>query len=253
MSVYQYKTDHSGATIKDLDQKQGIVTGYFNSFNNVDSDGDIIRPGAFSKTIAENGPLSAKPRIKHLMNHDVSQVPGVIQVLTEDAKGLYYESKAGSHTLGQDFLKMVDSGIITEHSIGFKTIKKNQLQDFDGYMQNPGKGWFEITEVKLWEGSSLTGWGANENTPITGMKSLTIDQQFQRMLDRSKALEKFCRNTTASDETIELLLIEQKQLTQIIIDLQKSTKPTEVTLPENETVDIEQIKNLFKNFSTQLS
>ena len=131
MSVYQYKTNTSGASIKDMDQKQGIVTGYFNAFNNVDSDGDIIRPGAFTKTISENGPASLKPRIKHLMNHDVSQVPGVLQVLKEDATGLYYESKAGSHALGQDFLKMVDSGIITEHSIGFKTVKRNQLQDFE--------------------------------------------------------------------------------------------------------------------------
>jgi hypothetical protein len=73
------------------------------------------------------------------------------------------------------------------------------------------------------------------------------------MLARCKALEKFCRNTTASDETIELLLIEQKQLTQIIIELQKDTKPTEVTLPEPEQINIEDIKQLFKTFSTQLS
>jgi len=62
MSIYQYKTDSISATIKDVDGKQGIVSGYFNSFNNVDSDGDIIRPGAFTKTIAENGPASARPR-----------------------------------------------------------------------------------------------------------------------------------------------------------------------------------------------
>jgi HK97 family phage prohead protease len=254
MSIYQYKTDSISATIKDVDGKQGIVSGYFNSFNNVDSDGDIIRPGAFTKTIAENGPGSARPRIKHLMNHDVSQVPGVLQVLKEDGRGLYYESKAGSHTLGQDFIKMVESGIVTEHSIGFKTIKKNQLQDFENYQQNPGKGWFEITEVKLWEGSSLTAWGANEMTPIVGMKGLTANQHLDRMLARCKALEKFCRNTTASDETIELLLIEQKQLTQIIIEMQKDTKPTDgVTLPEPEQINIDDIKQLFKTFSTQLS
>lgn len=254
MSIYQYKTDSVTANIKDVDGKQGIVSGYFNSFNNVDSDGDIIRPGAFTKTIAENGPASARPRIKHLMNHDVSQVPGVLQVLKEDGRGLYYESKAGTHTLGQDFIKMVESGIITEHSIGFKTIKKNQLQDFETFQQNPGKGWFEITEVKLWEGSSLTAWGANEMTPIVGMKGLTADQHLDRMLSRCKALEKFCRNTTASDETIELLLIEQKQLTQIIIELQKDTKPTDgVTLPTPEQINIDDIKQLFKTFSTQLS
>ena len=244
-NLYQYKNTFLAAQVKDVDQKQGIVSGYFSAFNNVDADGDIIRSGAFTKTIRENGPGSSKPRIKHLMNHDVNQVPGVLQVLKEDSTGLYYESKAGTHTLGQDYIKMVESGIITEHSIGFRTVKRNQLQDYEGYKSNPSGGWFEITEVKLWEGSSLTGWGANENTPITGLKGLSIDQQLQKMLERSNALEKFCRNTTASDETIELLLIEQKQLTQLIIDLQKQiTQPVEET-----TVPISDIKNLIHQFT----
>lgn len=242
-TLYQYKSQFLDATVKDVDGRKGIVTGYLNAFNNVDSDGDIIRPGAFTKTISENGPGSAKPRIKHLMNHDINMVPGVFQELKEDSRGLYYESKAGTHTLGQDFIKMVESGIITEHSIGFRTVKRNQLQDYEGYQKNPSGGWFEITEVKLWEGSSLTAWGANANTPITGMKGLSIDQQLEKMLDRSNALEKFCRNSTASDETIELLLIEQKQLTQLIIDLQKQiTQPVEET-----TVPIDAIKQIFHN------
>jgi hypothetical protein len=32
------------AGIKDMDIKQGIVTGYFSSFNTLDSDNDIILP-----------------------------------------------------------------------------------------------------------------------------------------------------------------------------------------------------------------
>jgi phage head maturation protease len=46
----------NGAIIKDLDTKQGIVTGYYSVFGNIDSDGDMIMPGAFLKTISENGP-----------------------------------------------------------------------------------------------------------------------------------------------------------------------------------------------------
>jgi len=46
---------------------------------------------------------------------------------------------------------------------------------------------------------------------------------------RQKNIEKFCRNSTATDETIELLLIECKQLTQIIIE--KSTMPDMVECP----------------------
>lgn len=250
MNVYQYKTGNFAAAIKDVSAKEGIVSGYFSAFDNVDADGDIIRMGAFSKTIQEQGPDSAHPRIKHLMNHDINLPLGKLMILKEDATGLYYESKVGTHTLGQDYIKMVESGLITEHSIGFRTVKRNQLQDYEGYQKNPSGGWFEITEVKLYEGSSLTAWGANSMTPIVALKGMTIEQQLEKMLQRSKSLEKFCRNSTATDETIELLLIEQKQLTQLIVDMQKeATKSHEGTLPE---VSIDDIRKAFSNFTNQL-
>ena len=58
------------ATIKDLDVATGIVTGYFSQFNSIDLDGDVIMPGAFTKTIAERGPDSSKPEIAYLRQHD---------------------------------------------------------------------------------------------------------------------------------------------------------------------------------------
>lgn len=228
--VYTYKDLLTGASFKDVDGKKGIVTGYFARFDNVDSDGDVIRKGSFAKTITENGPQSSQPRIKHLQNHNPAQPLGKLLSLTEDSKGLVYESQIGTHSLGADFIKMVESGLISEHSIGFKTLKRNKLQDFEGFVKNPEKGWFELTELKLWEGSSLTAWGANPLTPLTGIKG-TPD--IQTLIDRQKALEKFCRQSTATDETIELLLIEVKQLTQFILD---TTKPGPSTLPD-ETID----------------
>ena len=245
--IYLYKAGHIGASIKDVDGKKGIVTGYFSAFNNVDADGDIIRKGAFTKSIQEWGPQSTTPRIKHLMNHNSSQPLGKITMLWEDTKGLAYESQVGTHSLGTDFVKMVESGLITEHSIGFRTMKRNQLQDYEEYMKNPDKGWYELTDIKLYEGSSLTAWGSNPNTPVTGMKGAKMEDVIQGYVNRQKNIEKFCANTTASDETIELLLIENTQLTQVIITLTEQTK--NVTHP----VDVAaQIKEAFKTFHTQL-
>ena len=170
---YIYKdslvSDSLRLQIKDVDGKKGIVTGYFSDFNSIDSDGDIIKPGAFQKSISQNGPQSSKPRIKHLLNHDSSKPLGVLEVLKEDTKGLYYESRLGTHSLGVDFIKMVDSGLISEHSIGFQTVKYNQLKPWNEWKQ--GEAARELTELKLYEGSSLTAWGANMNTPLTGLKS----------------------------------------------------------------------------------
>jgi HK97 family phage prohead protease len=238
-NIYSYKDFAISPTgIKDVDGKKGIVTGYFAHFNNVDGDGDIIRKGAFSKTIRENGPDSAKPRIKHLQNHNTSQPLGRLVHMKEDESGLYYESQIGSHSLGQDFIKMVESGLITEHSIGFKTIKRNQLQDYEGYQKDPSKGWNELIELKLWEGSSLTAWGANELTPITGLKGIEKEKAIELYIQKSEALEKFCRNSTATDETIEMLLIHNKQLTQLLID---ATEPANAVQPDEGVLN-----NIFK-------
>lgn len=223
------------AEIMDLSVKQGLVTGYFSKFNNVDSDGDIIRPGAFTKTIRENGPQSSLPRIKHLMNHDPSLPLGVLKSLTEDSYGLLYESQIGSHEGGEDFIKMVESGLITEHSIGFKIIKRNQIQSYENYLKNPSAGQYEITEIKLFEGSSLTAWGANPLTPITSLKSINDIDLF---VAKHEAIEKFCRNTTATDETIQMLLLHNKQLAQLVIDMKNNTEPLKNIQPSESIADI---------------
>lgn len=205
--LYQYK--NITLEIKDVDAKQGIVTGYFSAFDVKDSDGDIIRAGAFSRSIKEWFP---KGRIKHLLNHNPTQAIGKLTDLKEDGYGLYYESKIGKHNLGQDFLKMVESELIKEHSIGFQTINKKKTDDA-----------IEITDVKLWEGSSLTSWGANEFTPLTSVKSIAdMDTHLKR-------LEKFVRNTDATDEAIDMCLIEIKQLYQLLHDM-SSKQVVEETL-----------------------
>jgi HK97 family phage prohead protease len=242
---YSYKdsgvSDSLRLQIKDVDGKKGIVTGYFSDFNSIDSDGDIIKPGAFQKSISQNGPQSGKPRIKHLLNHDSSKPLGVLEVLKEDNKGLYYESRLGTHSLGVDFIKMVDSGLITEHSIGFQTIKYNQLKPWNEWKQ--GEAARELTELKLYEGSSLTAWGANMNTPLTGLKS---EQKVRKINDRIDVLIKALRDGSFTDETFDLLEIELKQMQQAMIDL--TTEPEKTTQPDEEKA-VADIKQFLKTLN----
>lgn len=240
MSGILYK--NTGNSIKDVDAKKGIVQGYFSNFNSKDSDGDIIMPGAFTKTLLENGPASTKPRIKHLLNHRTDQPLGRLETLQEDGFGLLYESKIGSHTLGKDFILMVEDGLITEHSIGFRIIKENKQGD-DNF----------ISELQLWEGSSLTAWGANENTPLVGMKSMN----FETLADRMNRIVKGLRNGSYSDEAFEMLEIELLQIQKAFKDLsaipvEEAPEPvlTETTEdavnPEAEAIEI--IKNFTQTF-----
>lgn len=192
--------------------KGRMVSGYFTAFNILDSDGDIGRKGMFSRTIQESGPGSTRPRIKHLLNHDPSKPIGVLTDLREDDYGLFYLSQIGTHDLGTDFLKMADSGLITEHSYGYQNIRVRKTSEGQ-----------EQLEVKMWEGSSLTAWGANQFTPLIPMlKGMEKADQLTAVDTRIKALEKFVRNTTATDDTIELLMLQIKQLQQLTIDLTSS-------------------------------
>ena len=204
--IYNYKSFE--LEVKDVDAKNGVVAGYFSAFGMVDSDGDIIMPGSFKRSIQDWG-VEGKQRIKHLLNHNPSQPLGKLTVLKEDSYGLYYESKIGTHQLGKDFIKMVESGLIGEHSIGFKTLREQKGADAN-----------EIYDVMLFEGSSLTAWGANENTPLIGMKGM---KNIEKIQDQIKSFEKFIRDSDVTDETIDLCLIKVKQLAQTIEQMQTSS------------------------------
>jgi hypothetical protein len=145
--------------------------------------------------------------------------------LEEDGYGLRYVSKIGTHSLGRDFLKMVESGLIAEHSIGFKTLREQKSGDAN-----------QIHEVMLFEGSSLTAWGANENTPLIGMKNMTTIEDIQSQI---KAFEKFIRDSDVTDETIDLCLIKVKQLAQAL-EMMSSTEAAIAAPPQQkeEKVDV---------------
>jgi HK97 family phage prohead protease len=216
--VYSYKgcgiSEECPMSFKDIDGRKGIITGYFAMFNSVDGDGDVIRKGAFERTIREQGPTSSKPRIKHLLNHDPNQPLGVIYELKEDAIGLYYESKLGIHALGTDFVKMVDSGLVTENSFGYQTKKYNQVKPWSEWKE--GETARELLELKVWEGSNLSAWGANWRTYNSSVKSEKFVDQLNQRID---LLIKALRSGTFTDDTFDLLEIELKQLQQVFVDL----------------------------------
>lgn len=192
---------------QDADLKQGIVSGYFAIFSNRDLDGDIIEKGAFTKTIQERGP-NGKGLIKYLLDHDRYKAVAKITSLEEDSKGLRYTAKIGTHSLGQDFMKMIESELINQHSFGFGTIK--EIYDSQAKANR-------IKEVMMHEGSAIQFLGANPETTYIDLKS---DKDAFSYLDR---LEKFIRTTDCTDETIITLETRLKSLSDLL-------KPTTVTL-----------------------
>lgn len=187
--------------LKDIDTVKGSIQGYFAVFGNVDSDGDMIMPGAFKKTLTENG-----KRIKHLWQHDPWK-PMAAPNVSEDSYGLLFDSTISKTSWGKDALQLYVDGVIDEHSIGYQVMREQKKESYN-----------ELQELKLWEGSSVT-WGANERALATGMKSLNKDQLFDRMNNVVKSIR---NGKFENEEVFDMLEVYLKQLQQYIIDL--STK-----------------------------
>lgn len=231
--ILSYKSILNGS-VKDVDVKKRIVTGYLSSFDTKDYDNDVIVKGAYSKSINER-----KNNIFFLNQHDWKQPHGKFNVLTEDSKGLYFESTpfVDGVSYSEDTLKLYDAGIIKEHSVGFNVVKS----DFD-----TKDNVRVIKEIKLYEGSNVT-LGANENTPFTGMKSMTL----QEVNDQYKLITKAFRNGTFTDETFSLLEVALKQLQMQSYELGKKSlivdEPIVITQSNDEADAIKQfIKELNK-------
>ena len=207
--------------VKDVDVKNRIVTGYLSAFGNKDFDNDIIVKGAFDKTIAERGP-KGRNEILFLNQHNWQQPHGKFAVLKEDSKGLYFESNPlPDTTFSNDALKLYEAGIVKEHSHGYSIIREEK----EG-------GSNLLIELKLYEGSNVT-LGANNQTPFTGFKSLTITD----INERTNSIIKMLRNGTLTDDTFIQLEIALKQLQRESYELGKNTlEPSKDTLEPLEII-----------------
>lgn len=169
-----YKSAPIGDQIVDYDEKNNIVKGYGSYFDNKDSDQDIIRRGAYQKTIQENG-----NRVKYLYQHDMMQPLGKMNELYEDEKGLVFTASVPKTQLGTDVIELMKAGVITENSVGIMPIVK----------ENKGN-YREIREVKLYEISAVT-MAANDQAKILDVKGMAnLDLVYKRYDNICKLLRK---------------------------------------------------------------
>jgi HK97 family phage prohead protease len=226
--------------IKDVDLATRTVTGFYNTANFYDSDNDIVLPGANNKSIAERGPDSnATQKIKHLMFHDWTMLPGKLVTLEErtlpykgqNITGTYFETKMANTQMGNDALINYQEGVYDNHSEGFMYMDGSYLDDSDGdewdkmlaLCVNPddmSKAGFAYVwkELKMYEGSTVA-FGANALTPYLGVKSQNKDALILKLNDRIELLGKMLISGTQSDETLQAFSMQKQQLKQIINEL----------------------------------
>jgi HK97 family phage prohead protease len=149
------------AEIKAVDD-EGTIEGYGSIFGNVDSYGDVVAKGAFTRTLEESKGSGRMPAM--LWQHNPDEPIGVWTSMSEDAKGLYVKGKLAETQRGREALALIKMGALSGLSIGYSTV----AADYD-----TGKDIRVLTDVDLWEVSPVT-FPANDKARITAAKSAEI-------------------------------------------------------------------------------
>lgn len=236
-----YQVKSHNLIIKDLDEGSRQVAMYLSDFDTLDSDNDIIRKGAFKKSIMERGPLSASNRkIAFLRFHNWEMPIGKFIELNEDEKGLYGVAQLSTSTDGMNAMADYSEGIIREHSIGFKYMK-DKIKFIEDETMEMG-GYYEVNEVQLYEGSAVT-FGANEYTNVIEVaKSEGRKEIATKISDEITALASSLNKGKGTDERLYGFEMKIKYLNSRLLELASAepfdkhsvkSEPTEIIEPFN--------------------
>lgn len=199
--------------IKDMSKDSRTAVIAHAVYNNIDRVGDISTKGMFTSS------WERKDAIDFLFNHDAGQVGGNIIKTFEDENKAYTEVKFGNWKLGDDMIAMIDAGVIKGASFGYETEKKE-------YKEVNGRKVRVLRQVRHIETSLLTKTPAN---PLAGVVSLTKAEDIQDFIIEMKshivAMDNFCRNTNASDETIKAIMAEVKQAQDLLSKYDTASTP----------------------------
>jgi phage head maturation protease len=237
---YAIKTiEGTKIAIKDIDLTKRIVTGFYNTYNYFDSDYDVLLSGSAKKSIVERGVSSnATAKIKHALFHDLTKLPGKIQVLDERTidlngmkiTGIYFETKMLDTTDGNDTLIKYQEEVYDNHSIGFRYLdleyidKESEMWDtYLSILLNPEDAdnagfMYIVKEIKLYEGSTVA-FGANQLTPFLGVKSQDRELLKIKVFERIDKLYKQLKVGTVSDESMKMFELQLLQLKQLYIEI----------------------------------
>jgi HK97 family phage prohead protease len=132
--------------------------GYGSTFKNVDHGGDIVMPGAFKRSLAEQRKDNAL--LPMLWMHKPDHVIGKWQEMREDSHGLFVKGVLAETPLGDEIHTLLKMEAVRGMSIGFQTVD----QDFDD------DGNRLLKEIRLWE-LSVVSMPMNPKAEIQHVKS----------------------------------------------------------------------------------
>lgn len=163
------KTKDFALHVKDVSE-DGTFEGYGSIFGNADSYGEIVMPGAFTKSLAKHAKEKTSPLM--LWQHNWEQPIGVWDELEEDSKGLFGKGRLLRGVQKADEAHIImKNGAIRGLSIGYREIRTEP----DGNNR-------KLLELDLMEISPVS-FPANRRATITAVKSERMEEFARRLRD----------------------------------------------------------------------
>ena len=168
----------------------GTFEGILSPYGNVDEGGDVVEPGAYTKTLAEKGTV-----VPLLWQHK-QDIPIGELTLEDRPDGLYCKGKLllDDPDAKKAYL-YIKNRIVRGLSIGFESVK-----------DTVEKGIRHLREIKLWEGSIVT-FPMNLSAVITSVKSrFGTKGDFMEELEEIQTLAGFYQMQSALDNALRELI-----------------------------------------------
>lgn len=173
--------------------------GYANAFNNIDSYGEIVVPGAFADTLVQFLSVGFIGGLNHNWDEPIGKPTGA----REDAKGLFVQGKISATDHGNDCMILLKDGVIKKMSIGYRVKGAEYLDTAEdvanywkeqNYAPSPDDiaaaqyGARLLTKILLYEFSPVTV-PANSLADITTVKRANASE-----IETERQFEKFLRD-----------------------------------------------------------
>jgi HK97 family phage prohead protease len=123
--------------------QRGEFSGYASLFDLEDHSRDIVRSGAFTRSLNARGVTG----IRMLFQHDAGEPIGIWREISEDARGLFVRGEVlRDGPRGRAAAGLIEKGAVDGLSIGFRTVRSTP---------RPG-GRRDLLDLDLWEVSIVT-------------------------------------------------------------------------------------------------
>lgn len=189
---------------KDMDRGKRTAVIAHAVYNSIDRVGDISTKGMFNKSWKEY------KNIDFLFNHDKSEIVGNVLSVFEDEHKAYTEVKFGRWALGDDVLEMADAGVLRGASFGYITEKKS-------FENIKGRKIRKLQEVIHLETSLVTTTPVHPDAGVVKLNKSLSEEDAAAIQGHIDLMEKFCRDTKASDECIIGILKEIQEAKSVLL------------------------------------